>query len=325
MSPGTHGRQRASDLRLIHELEVHQIELRMQNEELLASRTALEESRGRYFDLFHLSPVGYLILDPRGAILDANLSAAELLGQPLPSLRPGSLHHYVDSGSRDAFSAHLRAATASAARVRCEITLVRRDGQTFAALLESSGVPSQEGAPSQVLTVLADISERKRAEETSRSERLAALNIMEDAVAARGDAERLSNALLREIAVRRQTERELRRVMERAELLAAAAADLLQSPEPDLAVQGVCGKLMAFLECQVFLNFLADARLGKLRLNAYAGIPAEEARRIELLDYGAAICGCVARDRRRSITESIPAPADMRAAPVQSWGLTAYA
>ncbi len=65
---------------LVHELQVHQIELEMQNDELHQTKLDLEESRNRYLDLYDFAPIGYVTLTNDGRIAEINLSGSTLLG-----------------------------------------------------------------------------------------------------------------------------------------------------------------------------------------------------------------------------------------------------
>ena len=78
-------------------------------------------------------------------------------------------------------------------------------------------------------------------------------------------------------------------------------------------------------DCDVFFNFLRDEQEWRLHLNAWAGIPAEAAHRIEWLDYGVAVCGCAAQDGCRIVAEDIQTTADVRTELVKSYGVQAYA
>jgi PAS domain S-box-containing protein len=124
---------------------------------------------------------------------------------------------------------------------------------------------------------------------------------------------------------RHRAEERVRRGYRKSNLLAETAGELLRTREPKTVVDAVCGKAMEELQCQVFFNYLADFESGGLRLNAFAGIPEEKAREISRLDYGVAVCGCVARDRERIVACDIAASDDERVALVRGLGIRAYA
>lgn len=141
---------------------------------------------------------------------------------------------------------------------------------------------------------------------------------------ARGEAIGIIGLSL-DITERKRAEEALERSLRRFELLSHTAEALLQSTSPQAVVESLCGKVMEHLECHAFFNFLVDENAGKLRLNAYAGIPESEAREIEWLDYGVAVCGCAARDGCRMVAERIPDTPDPRTELVKSYGIKAYA
>ena len=111
----------------------------------------------------------------------------------------------------------------------------------------------------------------------------------------------------------------------RNELLAEVSGRLLTSENPQDIIDDLCYKTMEFLECDVFFNYLVDEEKGCLHLNAYSGIPEEEAKRIEWLDYGVAVCGCAALESRRIISENILETPDPRTDLVKGYGVQAYA
>ncbi|MDD4954785.1 MAG: PAS domain S-box protein [Candidatus Omnitrophica bacterium] len=130
---------------------------------------------------------------------------------------------------------------------------------------------------------------------------------------------------LNNITSRKEAEDSVKQSALRFELLAFTAKELLGSSQPQKIVNSLCAKVMEHLDCHVFFNFLVDEKAGRLRLNAYAGIPQEEAEKIEWLNYGVAVCGCVARDGERIVAEHIQAKPDCRTELVRSYGVKAYA
>ncbi len=123
----------------------------------------------------------------------------------------------------------------------------------------------------------------------------------------------------------KRTEEALLWNQQRNELLIDVTSRLLTSENPQTIIDDLCQKIMEFLECDVFFNYLVDEKKGCLHLNAYGGIPEEEAQKIEWLDYGAVVCGYVALESRRIIAENIFETPDPRTDLVKSYGVQAYA
>ena len=112
---------------------------------------------------------------------------------------------------------------------------------------------------------------------------------------------------------------------ERLKILSLTSGSLLASDKPVELVNSLCNNVMRFLDCQVFFNFLVDDTKGKLNLNAYSGIPVEEATKIERLDFGSGVCGCVARNGTRMVEENISSTSKPETNLVRSFGIQAYA
>ncbi len=122
---------------LVHELRVHQIELEMQNEELRRSQVQLDESRMRYADLYDFAPVGYLTFDRTGLIVEANLTAAKLLGKERALILDVPFFLYVIEKDRNAFHLHLAKVFKTGERQACEVRLTTGIGEEFYARLDS--------------------------------------------------------------------------------------------------------------------------------------------------------------------------------------------
>lgn len=95
--------------KIIHELQVHQIELELQNEELLDVQQKLEKSRKHYYSLFYKSPVGYLVLSQKGEILEANDKAIQMLARDTKKIKNRYLVDFLTDDSRNIFLMRFKA------------------------------------------------------------------------------------------------------------------------------------------------------------------------------------------------------------------------
>ena len=149
---------------LIHELEVHQIELEMQNEELRQAQLDLEAARDKYTDLYDFAPVGYFSISDKGLILDVNLMGATMLGMERGKLTERRFSQFIAKDDQDVFYLHRQKLFETKTKQACELKLTKKDGTEFYAQLESYAVKDEAGNYSTIRTSLSDITERKQAD-----------------------------------------------------------------------------------------------------------------------------------------------------------------
>lgn len=169
---------------LAHELEVHQIELAMQNDELRRAQVALEESRDRYLNLYELAPVGYLTLSATGMITDINLTGTLLLGENRKNLLIRRFDLCVHPNDRDRWHRYFMQSLQHTEKRSCELLLLRSDKSQFHARLDTQSRISDDGI-TLLHIALSDISELKRAEEARISELAAELRRWHEATSGR--------------------------------------------------------------------------------------------------------------------------------------------
>jgi PAS domain S-box-containing protein len=150
--------------RLLHELQVHQIELEMQNEELRRAQDELEAARARYFDLFDLAPVGYFTLSEQGLILEANLTGARLLGVERRDLVKKPLTRFIFPEDQDIYYRHRKQLFERGTPQVYDLRVLRAGTEPFWARWETTEAHDADGA-SVCRAVMSDITARKQAED----------------------------------------------------------------------------------------------------------------------------------------------------------------
>ena len=150
--------------KLIHELEVHQIELEMQNDELRNKQMEIAEARDRYLDLYDFAPVGYFTLDKTGTIVELNLTGANLIGLPRARLigRPFTL--FVDGEFINSFLTHLKKVFSNKFTQTTELRMKQQGKKPWVYVsLRSLAIEDRERL--RCRSTAMDITERKLAEE----------------------------------------------------------------------------------------------------------------------------------------------------------------
>lgn len=147
---------------LLHELQVHQLELEMQNQELRESQQLLEETRDRYADLYDFAPVCYINLDETGLILNINLTGAALLGQVRSYIIGQPLSKWIVKSDVRIFFSHLKKSLLSDKKVSDEVKLSSNSGKQIDARIESIRGWSSENSTYVCQCVILDVTEQNK-------------------------------------------------------------------------------------------------------------------------------------------------------------------
>ena len=147
--------------RMLHKLQVHQIELEMQNEELRKTQVELDATRARYFDLYDLAPVGYCTLSENGLIIENNLTAATLMGVARNALNNKPITRFIHKADQDIYYLHHKKLFETGMPQNCELRLLRPDGALLWAQINSTATHDATGAPA-CSAVIIDITERRK-------------------------------------------------------------------------------------------------------------------------------------------------------------------
>ena len=149
------------------DLQVHQEELRTQNDDLIAAQKEISQSQSKYRDLFDFAPIGYFLLDVKGIIQEVNLTGAEMIGQERMLISGKPLFVYIQPDFRHAFFNHLRQIWEGRSG-SLEVVLQKSKEHTLPVEFFSVPVADEQGRIIQCRIAATDISKRWQAEEALR-------------------------------------------------------------------------------------------------------------------------------------------------------------
>jgi PAS domain S-box-containing protein len=155
---------RADNRRLLHELQVHQVELEMQNSELQENRNRMEGMLEKYTDLYDFAPVGYFTLAASGTVQFVNLTGASLVGMERSKLVGQPFGRLFAAEQRAAFNSFLKQVFASPAKQSADFELARPGKPSKGVNLEAQRLLG--GQECRVMMI--DITGRKQAENEVR-------------------------------------------------------------------------------------------------------------------------------------------------------------
>jgi signal transduction histidine kinase len=154
--------------RLIHELQVHQVELELQNTELREVRDRMERLLQKFTELYDFAPVGYFSLDPLGRILEVNLTGSVLLNVDRSRLIGTRLVRFIAPLSPPVFPVFMDRLVSGAEKPTCEIILLKSGGRPFWANCHGAMAVGVEESHKVYRVAVSDITAFKEAEDARR-------------------------------------------------------------------------------------------------------------------------------------------------------------
>ena len=153
---------------LVHELQVHQIELETQAEALRKAHRELEESRDKFLDLYEFAPTGYLTLNDTALIEEVNLTGATLLGVDRKKLLNARFRKFIAEKDSEPWVRYFMNVLAQERKQSCTLMIQQGDGSTFLARLESIRITDKSDGTPRVHVAISDISDIRRVEDALR-------------------------------------------------------------------------------------------------------------------------------------------------------------
>lgn len=156
---------------LIHELQVHQIELEMQNEEMKHANAQAENSLSKYYELYDLAPIGYFTVNQHGKILEVNQAGADLLKVKNRYLLNNFFQNFIAEDCLSLYNIFRMKVLESKTKQNCEIKLLKKDKTQFHVQITGIIVKSSTECESQMWLSVFDITDRIRIEEAKEEVR----------------------------------------------------------------------------------------------------------------------------------------------------------
>jgi PAS domain S-box-containing protein len=150
---------------LFHEMQVHIVELELQNAELKRDKKDVEALKSKYENLFEFSPTGYITFDHEGYVQELNFSICNMLGISKNFLMEKMFHIYIEPEMREDFNRFFIATLCEDAKQSCQLKLRNKNGEPFYALLEGIKVENEQNGLPQCRVAIVDVTQQRIAEE----------------------------------------------------------------------------------------------------------------------------------------------------------------